>query len=166
MSEHKLALETRAAQILKSALLELTDDPDAIAGTIEGETSLHEAIALVMAGIDEDEVQVAGLRSMTEQLLNRRLRYENRIDRRRNAIERAMLAGEITKLELPQATLSTRRVPARLQIMDEALIPEGFWEPQPSKLDSGKVAAAIKAGAIVPGAALDNGSTTLSIRRA
>lgn len=166
MSEHRLALEIRAAQILKSALLEFTDDPDTLADTIEGETNLHEAIAKVMDGITEDEVMIAGLRTMTEQLVNRRLRFENRIDRRRNAIERAMAAGELTKLELPQATLSIRRVPPKLQVLSETLIPESFWVPQPPKLDRGEIAAAIKAGREVPGAALDNGSTTLAIRRA
>ncbi len=166
MSEHKLAMETRAAQILKFALAEYQDEPDLIADMIEGETNLHDAISNVMDGITEDEVMIAGLRSMTEQLVNRRLRFENRIDRRRSAIERAMAVGEITKLELPQATLSVRRVPPALHIVSESLIPDGFWSPQPPKLDRKNITEALKAGRDVPGAALDNGSTTLAIRRA
>lgn len=61
MSEHRLAIETRAAQILKSALTEITDDPDALADTIEGATNLHEAISAVMDGIGEDEMLCTGL---------------------------------------------------------------------------------------------------------
>lgn len=165
-SEHTLAIQTRAAQVLKAALLEITDDPDAIADTIEGETNLHEAIAKVMDGITEDEVMIAGLRSMTEQLAARRARYEARIDRRRNAIERAMSAGELTKLELPQATLSIRRVPPALLVEDETVIPPRFWISQEPKLDKSALKRALTDEEAVPGARLDNGGQTLSIRRA
>jgi hypothetical protein len=166
MSEYQLAKETAAAQVLKAALLEQTDDPDALADTIEGATNLHEAIAAVMAAIDEDTLLHDGIDGMLTNLATRRARVEARMKRRRLAIERAMMAGELPKLELPQATLSIRRVPASLHIVSESLIPERFWVPQPPKLDKKDLAAALKAGQDIPGAALDNGSTTLAIRRA
>jgi len=165
-SEYQLANEIRAAQTLKAALLEVTDDTETLADTIEGATNLHEAITAVMDGITEDEMMIAGLRSMTEQLVNRRLRYENRIDRRRSAIEKAMMVGEIAKLELPQATLSLRKVAPGLDVTDEASIPLAYWKPQPDKLDRTALKDALKGGAVIPGAVLDNGGQALTIRRA
>jgi hypothetical protein len=131
MSEHQLSKETAAARVLKAALMEVTDDPDTLADTIEGATNLHEAIAAVMDGIGEDDMLCAGLSNMMQALSQRKSRLESRIDRRRVAIERAMAAGELTKLELPQATLSLRRVPPALHIVSETLIPTNFWQPQP-----------------------------------
>lgn len=166
MSEHRLANEMRAAQVLKAALLEVTDDPDAIADTIEGATSLHEAIAAVMAGIDEDEVMACGLDVIALQFNERRKRYEARIERRRNAIERAMSIGEVHRMELPQATLSLRRVPASMTIVSEDMIPPAYFKPQPPKLDKAALKEDLKAGKEVPGARMDNGGMTLSVRRA
>lgn len=163
-AEHNLSNQTRAAQVLKAALLEMTDDPDCLADMIEGETSLHEAIGKVMDGITEDEIMVAGIRDMLEQMLNRRLRIEARIDRRRNAIKRAMIVGELTKLELPQATLSVRAVPPKLEIVSEEMLPQKYFAQVP-KLLRAELWADVKAGEIIPGARLSNGSTTLSIRR-
>lgn len=165
MSEHLLAAQTRAAQILKSALLEVTDDPDTLADTIEGETTLHEAIGFVMAGIDEDEMMITGLEVMAAQFKARCARYEARIDRRRAAIERGMAAGELTKLELPQATLSIRAVPPKLEIISEEMLPPKYFEQVP-KLKRAELWADVKAGESIPGARLSNGSTTLAIRRA
>lgn len=164
-AEHRLAVETRAAQVLKAALLEVTDDPDTLADTIEGETNLHEAIAKVMAGIGEDEILCAGIKIAAEALATRKARIEARIDRRRSAIERGMGAGELSKLELPEATISVRRVPPALQVLSEALIPPEYFDPQPPRLNRAKLKEALRAGD-VPGAAFDNGSQTLSIRRA
>lgn len=166
MSEHQLAREIRAAQVLKAALLEVTDDPDALADTIEGATNLHEAIAKVMDGIGEDEILLAGIDVAQKALSGREMRLNARVNRRRSAIERAMSVGELTKLELPQATLSVRRLPPALIIDDETQIPAVFWVSQEPKLHKKALADVLKTGKPVPGAHLDNGGQTLSIRRA
>lgn len=165
MSEHLLAVQTRAAQVLKSALAEYADDHDLIADMIEAETSLHEAIAAVMAGIDEDEMMIVGLEVMANKLGARCKRYQDRIDRRRTAIERGMMAGELTKLELPQATLSIRSVPPKLDVVNETEIPAKYFENVP-KLKRTELWADVKAGQDIPGVRMTNGSTTLAIRRA
>lgn len=165
MSEHRLALETRAAQILKSALMEVTDDPDTLADTIEGATNLHEAIAAVMGGIDDDEALAVGIDVIIAQFKERGKRIEARLERRRNAIERAMMAGELMKLELPQATLSLRKVPPKLEIVSEDMLPKTYFETVP-KLKRTELWADVKAGKDIPGARLTNGGQALSIRRA
>ena len=165
MSEHFLNNQTRAAQVLKSALSEITDDPDCIADMIQGETNLHEAIGVVMDGITEDEIMLAGLSGMIQQYAERKARIQARIDRRRVAIERAMAVGELTKLELPHATLSLRAVPPKLEVVSEEMLPTKYFEQVP-KLRKAELWADVKAGESIPGARLTNGSTTLAIRRA
>lgn len=107
----------------------------------------------------------AGLSTMIQVLASRKARLETRVDRRRVAIERAMMAGELAKLELPQATLSLRLVPPKLAVISEEMIPKKYFEQVPKLLRS-ELWADVKAGMDVPGARLTNGSTTLAIRRA
>lgn len=158
-------LEIEAAKALKSVLQTITDDEDAIADTIEGETNLHEAIAAVMRDITEDEILLAGLEAMLKTLSDRKARIEYRIERRRAAILRGMEVGELKRLELPEATLSIRRVPPVLEITDEAQIPEIYWKPQPLKLDKAVIKSMLAGGENIPGAVLGNGSQSLSVRR-
>ncbi len=166
MSDRRLALETAAANALREALLTITDDEDAVRDTIEGETNLREAIAIVLADIGEDEILVEGIGAMMKKLAERKGRIEYRIDRRRAAIERAMVVGEIQKLELPLATLSLRKVAPGLEITDEKMIPECYFVAQPPKLDKVALKDDLKAGKQLPGAILGNGSINLTIRRA
>lgn len=170
-AERNLALETQAAAILREMLATVTDE-DGIADSIASETNLQEAIAEVLDNITEDEALTAGLKAKCEEMVARRLRLEHRIERRRAAIERAMSVAELHRLELPTATLSLRRVPPGLEIVDEGQIPREYFVPQPDKLDRTKLKAALKEkdvfpdGADIPGARLDNGGISLSVRRA
>jgi hypothetical protein len=164
-AERQLAKEIAAAQALRASLALMTDDADAIRDTIEGETSLHELIGTVMAAITEDEIQAAGLTAMLEKFVARKVATEERIARRRAAIEQAMTIGEIKTLALPDATLSLKNVPPGLEITDEAQIPSEFWKPVDPKLDKAAIKAALKDGRAIPGATLGNGSISLQVRR-
>lgn len=165
MSTHALSKEVAAANALKEALALETDDAEAIRDTIEGETNLHEAIAAVMAEIREDEMMATGIGVMIESLETRKKRLSDRIVFRRAAIERAMLIGEISSLTLPDATISLKRVPPKLEITDEARIPAKFWKPQDPKLDKAALKEALEDGEDVSGASLGNGGISLSVRR-
>jgi hypothetical protein len=93
---------------------------------------------------------------------------EARIERLRAAIERAIVMSEMpTPLKLPAATVSVAKRKPGVVIDNEAEIPSRFFvEPPPPapKLDKKALAAALAEGAI-PGAHLDNGSMSLTIRR-
>lgn len=165
-STQQLANEVAAAASLRDALKTVTDDADTIRDTIEGETSLHECIAKVMALIGDDEILITGIERMQETLGARKKRLEDRVDYYRAAIEQAMQIGDIPTLELPDATVTVRRVPPALEVVDESRIPAKFWIAQDPKLDRKALAAALKNREEVPGATLGNGGITLSIRRA
>ena len=161
-----LSAQTAAAVHLAHEIRQITDDNDAIRDTIEGETGLHEAIGAVMGLIWEDELLIGGIDKMLESLSARKKRLEERISSYRGAIERAMEAGELHRFELPEATLSLRRVPPSVRIVDESKIPAAYWVTPEPRLDKRAVADALKGDFDVPGAELSNGGVTLSVRRA
>ncbi|WP_457586174.1 siphovirus Gp157 family protein [Ensifer canadensis] len=169
--EYKVRRQMEAAKSLLASLREqgVEDDAELVVDTIEGETNLVEAIDAALAQIDECEVQTIGLSAKIEAFEGRKKTIGARADRLRALIEQAMLATDQDKLKLPTATLSlTKRAPG-LVVINEADIPVEFWieqeRPAP-KLDKKALTAALREeNAAIPGATLDNGSFSLSVRR-
>lgn len=144
------------------------DDHELVADAVEGETGLREAIEAALDQIDEEDALCLGLKLKEEQFASRRVAGERRIERIRAAIEQAMVMIDLPSLKLPSATLSiARRNPAPV-IDNEADIPSRFFvqpEPPAPKLDKKALAEALRDGGAVPGAHLDNGSVSLTVRR-
>jgi hypothetical protein len=79
----------------------------------------------------------------------------------------AMMIADLPSLLLPTATLSISKRKPGVIVNNEAEIPSRFWvlpEPTP-KLDKRALAEALAANENVPGASLDNGSVSLTVRR-
>jgi hypothetical protein len=135
---------------------------------IEGETSLHETIAAAIDQIDNLDVMVIGLKAKEEAFADRRKAIEARAESLRAAIEQAMIAAEQTNIPLPTATVFISKRKPSLIVENEAEIPSEFFieqeRPAP-KLDKRALAAALADGRAVPGATLDNGTVSLTIRR-
>ena len=164
--ERFISKQIAAAAALRASIAAIAgDDSEAIRDTLEGSTSLHEAIAAVVAMMAEDEMMIDGIGLRITDLDARRARLKTRIERLRATIEQAMVIGEIKTLQLAEATLSLKNTPRQLEIIDEASIPAEYWKPQDPKLDRSAVKAALKGGATVPGATLTNGGVSVSIRR-
>jgi hypothetical protein len=165
-----LQIETEAAKRLLANLREQGhgDDAELMADAVEGETSLHEAVEAVLAQIDECDVMVVGLKAKEAAFAARRAKIEARAEFLQASIEQAMLAAEQQKITLPGATVFLSKRPAKLIVEDEASIPSRFFveqeRPAP-KLDKKALADALKANETIPGATLDNGSVSLTIRR-
>lgn len=165
-STYTLQQEAIAARALRDALAAMPNmDDDTIRDSIEGETSLREAIAAVVADINDDEMLVAGIATMIGRLSDRRTRLDTRTEARKAAIQKAMEIGEIKTLPLPSCTLSLRAVPRGLAVTDEKLIPWDYFVAQEPRLDRKRLKDDLKAGKEIPGCVLDNGGLTLSVRR-
>jgi hypothetical protein len=164
--ERVLSKELAAARALRESIAAVIgDDAETMRDTIEGETGLHEAIASVIALMREDEILMLGLSEMLTAMEARRHRLEERAKRCRAAIEQAMSIGELTRLDLPDVSLTLKRVPPNLEITDEAKVPAEFWKAQDPKLDKSALKAALKEGRAVEGATLGNGGIAVQIRR-
>jgi len=141
-----------------------TIDEETLRDTLEGISSLPEALAAVVRSYLDDLMAAAALGMRIEDMQARLSRIEARVEKKRATITAVMEKGDIKKLEQPDFTASLRAVPPGLVVADESLIPGDYWKPQLPKLDKRGLLAALNAGMSIPGAQLGNGGITLSVR--
>ena len=141
----------------------LTDDEQAQADLVEGETDLDRALENAVLRIAEIEAMLAGLKELSDRIAARRSRIEAQADSLRAAVMVAFEATGQRRLELPFATVSRRSVPPKAIVVSEAEVPASFWKRADPKVDMRALLAALKEGP-VPGAELSNGSETISIK--
>jgi hypothetical protein len=160
--------EAQAVAGLKQTLRQLGGEGDEalLMDTIEGETSLMEAIDRLLLAIADAAGLAKGAHEAAEVLAARAERFEKRAEAARGLIEQALMIAELDKLERPTATLSMVRRPPKLEVAEEADIPAEFWKLGDPKLDKKALLAALKDGRIVPGACLSNAAPSLTIRSA
>lgn len=164
-ADRKLKLETEAAQRLREKLTAAYgDDADLIRDMVEGETSLHEAIAKAALELAAVEGQKDGIEIAIAKLKERLTRYCNKAIGIREAIQAAMETAELTSIKTPAATLSMRASPPRVEVIDPALIPSVFFVQPAPALDKNAVKAALKDGETIPGCLLSNQPPALSAR--
>jgi hypothetical protein len=70
----------------------------------------------------------------------------------------------LKKLEQPDFTASVRSGSPTLVVITEGSIPEGYWVPQPPRLDRQSLLADLKRGDRVPGVQLGNPKPVLAVR--
>ncbi len=165
-ADRSILRETETAKRLIADMR--SDDEQLVTDSIEGETGLFEAIEAALSEIDECEILIIGLEEKIKAFDARKKQAKDRAERMRALIERAMVETEQQSFRLPAGTLSLKKVPPALVITNEADIPAAFWveqeRPAP-KLDKKALLEALKENETIPGAALDNGSVSLTVRR-
>jgi hypothetical protein len=139
-------------------------DEETLRDTLEGLTSLPEALAAVVRSYLDDLSLAAALGMRIEDMQERLSRIEHRADKKREVVTSVMERADIKKLAEPDFTASIRPSPPSVMVTEEGQIPIEFWKPQPPKLDRQGLSAALKSGAAVPGALLSNPQMTLSVR--
>jgi hypothetical protein len=151
---------------LKRRIAEVEPDIDeqTLTDTVEGISDLPELLAAIVRSSLEDRSLAAAIKERVTALRDRLARIEAREEKKRAIVRDAMEEAGLTRLTDADCTVALRQAPASLSVMDEALIPEWFWVPQPSKLDRRQLLDAIKAGAHVPGAELSPATMSLSVR--
>lgn len=162
----RISQEASAAKSLIESLRAMgEDDAELVAGMVEGETSLFEAIDILLGRILETKALLSGTESVMAELQARRERFETRVGSLRAMIEQAFAVAEIeTSVERPLATLSMARRQPKVEIADEAAIPADYWKAADPKLDKKALLDALKSGLDVPGAYLGNAAPTLTLR--
>ena len=139
-------------------------DEDTLRDTLEGLSTLPEALAAVLRSYLDDLTFAAALGMRINDMQERLSRMEQRADKKREVVTSVMERADIKKLAEPDFTASLRPSPPAVVLTDEAQIPPAYWKPQPPKLDRQGISAALKAGATVPGALLSNPEIVLSVR--
>ena len=157
--------EVEAVNALKDTLATLGhDDPDLLADSIEGETSLFDIFDRMLMGNVFDASHIEGCEIAINTIKDRQQRLEKRIESRRAMIEQAMMMCDVPKIERPLATLTIQTRAPQVIITDEAEIPSRFWKASDPKLDRKAISDALKGGEDVAGACLSNKAPSLTIR--
>lgn len=155
-------IERQMARILTENP-DLQDDEESRLITLESETDGVEALRSLVKDMMVADAFASGLAGMIEDMEARKARFVKRVTTYRALIERIMSAADISKLPLPEATLSLRPSPQRVVIANEAVIPDEYWrvKREPNKT---AIKDALRDGVTIPGAFLSNGEPALSVR--
>ena len=159
---HELQLHEHLRERLTETYSDI--DEETLSDTLEGMTSLHEKLAVVIRSQQHDSDISKALKERIGEMRGRLKRFENRIEKKRELVTYVMECADIRKLNEPDFSASLRIVPPSLRVIDENVVPDNFWNPQPPKLDRQALLAHLKANQSIPGVSLNNGAQTVSIR--
>jgi hypothetical protein len=152
-------------QVSAVALMLANDEDEQLKlDTLEGETNLFEVVRSLLGAIEEDEGIALAVKHQIEQRQARKSAAEHRNEVRREAIRALLDCAGLDKLTLPEATLSVRKVAPKAIISDEAAVPDSLCRFKRAP-DMAAIKAEVEAGRAVSGVTLDNGGSSLTIRR-
>ena len=163
----QLHIELLRHQLIRDRLLAAYPDLDqeTLLDTLEGASDLKEMLGAITRAYLDDRAFAVALKQRLDDMRIRLNRLETATSNKRDLIAVVMGKAELRKVTEPDFTLSLREVPRGLQLNDEAEIPEAYWLAQPAKLDRQAVLRDLRGGdVIVPGAMLNNGGKTISVR--
>lgn len=152
------------------SILELCPDLDVDEqlklSALEGETQLNEIVSLLLAMNEDDEGMIGQIKEQIGVRRERIGRFERRIETRKNAIVSLLDTAHLTKLPLPEATVTLRTLQPRIRVTDPDLLPDAFTIPVTTrKPDTEAIEAAVEKGAVIPGVVMTNGGASLTVRR-
>lgn len=162
MSNLSLYEISREYRDMVEHLMNVQDDAQAIADTIEGESGALTVKAQNVAyAIRNLEAAAEAIQEAEKQMAERRKRIENRAGHIRDYLKNCMDLAQVSKIECPHFVLSIAKNPAAVEVFEQDLIPAHYMkypEPPPPSVDKTKVKDALKDGTDVPGAKLSQGT--------
>lgn len=138
-------------------LLEMAEemDTDAIVDTLEAlQEAIEDKAENIAKLIRNLEADVKVIRDEEKRLAERRQVIENKVERLKSYLQEQLETAGIEKVKRPTITVSIRKNPPSVDVIDETLIPADFLIPQPAKVDKRAILERLKNGEHVPGAAL------------
>jgi len=139
------------------------DDEELLVDMLEGETNLHEFLAVVVGRFREAEAFAEGIGELMSDMKVRRERFEQRGEAYRMLAFRLMTQAEVRKLELPAATLSIRAGQPKVIITDETRLPPDCVRVR-TEPDKVAIREHLARGEPVAGAELSNSEPVLAVR--
>lgn len=135
--------------------------------TLEGETQLMELVSELLSGNEDDEGMIAQVECQIDTRKERIARFERRVEARKSAVISLMDCARITKLPLPEATVSLRTLSPRPKVIDADQLPDEFVTIAiVRKPNTDAIKEAFEAGKpLPPGVVITNGGASLSVRR-
>lgn len=142
---------------------ELAEDDELRADMFEGETDMVPLVTRLLKRKLDADTMVSAIKKRKADISERQTRYERQSDGFKSLIKSIMLAADMDKLTLPDATVSVTQARTIVEITDEKALPQGFVEIKrvPKKSEIKK---ALDAGEEIPGAALGLSEQGLMVR--
>ena len=142
---------------------ELADDEQLRADVLEGETDIAEVMERLWAVECEAKGFIAAITERQSDLAKRKARYANKVEAMRRLMLLVLNRADLPKMELPEFTVSTRKVPPAVVIDDPVSVPFEFgaskWSP-----DKKLIKEALENGEQVAGCHMSNGSISVTVR--
>lgn len=132
---------------------------------LEGETVFQDVVSRLLAENEDDEGVIAALDAQIDVRAARKERMQSRIDARKKAISSLMDTAQITKLPLPEATLSLRTLAPKPIITVDELPDEFVTVETVRKPNREAIKEAVESGETIPGVIMSNGGSSLTVRR-
>ena len=142
---------------------ELQDDETLRADTFEGCSSLNEVLSRLLDMGQEAKAMAQAVKLRMDDIAARKARYERQEEGFRTLIQSVMERANLSKVTLPEATLSISHIKPAPIIADEAAIPDALCKFKRSP-DMAAIKDAVSNGNMPPGVNMSNGRSTLSIR--
>jgi Gp157 protein len=142
---------------------EIAEDELLLHDSLEGSTSLFEFLSQLTRRIQAADATKLGIKAYLAELRERSERMERREEALRGLAFKVMQTAQLSKAELPEATLSIRQGPRKVVVINEAEIPEGCVriKREPDKIQIKQI---LQTGGEVPGCVLSNAEPVLAIR--
>lgn len=140
-------------------LYEITDEINELLDLLEDEEGNEDEIQERLAELNKDfenkfdgymkayrnvEAQEAAVRMEANRLKNRADKLKKTQDRIKNSLLVAMKTTGKNKIETELFSATLRQNAPSVVVDDEGLIPDEFWKPQPSKIDTKGLSAFLK----------------------
>ena len=142
------------------AFPELQEDEILRADTFEAETNIDAILEKLVSLAGDAEAMVEAIKIRAGALSDRKGRFERRKDAMRALIQKIMDKAQITKRQLPEATLSISFRKPSIIVTDEAALPDEYTRtvriPDMKKINSAETPPA--------GCSLSNGKHVLTVR--
>jgi hypothetical protein len=164
-----LDFSLRAHESLRAELLQrwpaLAEDQETLEDSLEGISSLPEAIAAVIRSALFDEEYCDAIAERIDKLQARKRRLKERADRKRALALHYCQEGRLQRIPAPDFTASLGMTKGRVIITDDRALSDK-WVRIKREPDKTKIGEALRAGETVSGAELSNPQPTLSVRTA
>ena len=141
------------------------DDEETYSDTLEGETNVMELLDGEIAAMQSDEALAEAIKAQEDALRVRRERVSMRAEAHKKNLKLILQPAVLQKAERPRATVSIRPGSLSVRIVDEAEIPSQLMREKVTRApDKAAIKAQIEAGVEVPGAVIERGDDTVSVR--
>jgi hypothetical protein len=144
-----------------AALSDLDMPPEVVFDTVESiQGDLTDKLRAVIAYSLELDILAAGASDAAKRMQDRAKTLTTRVEWLRSYALKAMQDTGIGEVSTDEFGAKIAKKPASVNVSDTSLLPPAFWrqaEPPAPAPDKTAIAAALKAGALVPGAELVQG---------